>query len=195
MAYPNILALTSDGTPHQWLSWEVAVTMKYKNLLAWEIGDDDLSFNGGVSRMTGERSHIEVKNIVALKGKFKFNNKAPALTNSNLFARDLYTCGYCGRHFQEDKLTRDHIVPVSKGGKDVWTNVIAACKKCNNAKDSHMLEDTDLQLIWVPYAPVRVEQLIMQNRKILFDQAKFILDFCPKHSRMHQFVERKFMFD
>ena len=194
MTYPNILALTSDGSPHQWLSWEAAVVAKCKGLVAWELGDDESTFRGGLSRMTGERSHIEVKNIIALKGKFKFNNKPPALTNSNLFVRDRFVCGYCGRHFHEERLTRDHIVPVSKGGKDVWTNVISSCRRCNNEKGNHLLDEIDLELLFVPYVPVRAEQLIMANRRILFDQMKFILDFIPLHSRMHQFAKDKFSF-
>lgn len=190
----QILALTADGRPHQWLHWQDAVTAKYKGLISFELGDDDNTFRGGVSRMTGERSQMEVKSIIALKGKFKFDRKVPTLTNSNLFARDLHICGYCGRLTPDDKLTRDHIVPKSRGGKDVWTNVIACCKKCNNHKDSSMLHEVGLELIWVPYTPVREEKLIMENRKILADQAQFILGFVPQQSRMHRYVTERLGF-
>jgi len=42
-----------------------------------------------------------------------------------------YKCAYCG---SEEELTLDHITPRSKGGVDRLTNVICACKKCNNSK-------------------------------------------------------------
>ena len=189
---PQILALTSDGRPHQFLSWEDSVTLKYKDLIQFELGDDENTFYGGTSRMTGERSSISVKSIIAIKGKFKHTRKQVALTNHNLFRRDLNTCGYCGRFFVDEKLTRDHIMPKSRGGKDTWTNVIAACKKCNNHKDNKTPDEAGMELIWVPYQPVREEQLIMSNRHILADQAEFILNFVPQHSRMHQYVNRLF---
>ena len=189
----QVLALTSDGRPHQWLSWQDAVTAKYKGLIAYEFGDEESSYFGGTSRLTGNRSQVDIGSIIALKGQFKFQKRTPALTNANLFKRDLHMCGYCGRVATSNLiLTRDHIVPVSRGGKDVWNNCITSCKKCNNLKDDKLLADTELELMWVPYTPTRDEQLIMQNRNILFDQAKFLLDFVPEHSRMKALMERRF---
>src|SRR3990170_6330234 len=56
------------------------------------------------------------------------------VTNTFLFARDQYRCQYCGRHMTEFKpresLTRDHLVPLSRGGTNDWTNVITACSPC-----------------------------------------------------------------
>jgi hypothetical protein len=190
--HPQILTLTADGRPHAWISWEEAVILKVKNLVQYDFGDDETSFFGGTSRMTGERSHIEVKSILALKGQFKYSRMIPPLTNQNLFMRDLGICGYCGRHFATTKLTRDHIVPVSRGGKDAWSNTISACKRCNNLKDDHLLEEIDLELLFIPYTPTREEHLIMQNRHVLADQMAFILDFLPDYSRMHKLAVMKF---
>jgi 5-methylcytosine-specific restriction endonuclease McrA len=72
--------------------------------------------------------------------------RVPAqLTQKNLFTRDGFTCQYCGRHRKElranEFLTRDHIVPARRGGKDVWTNVVAACNACNNKKADYTLEE------------------------------------------------------
>ncbi len=182
MKHPLVLALTSDGIPHQWLPWQDAVTLSAKDLISFEMGTED-QFLGGISRMTGERSHIEVGTIISIKGKFKHSNKPPALTNQNLFRRDILTCGFCGHHFPEAKLTRDHIVPVSRGGLDTWTNCIAACWRCNNKKGSHTLEEAGLELLFVPYVPNRQEALILSNRHILADQMEYIKSFLPKHSR------------
>jgi 5-methylcytosine-specific restriction endonuclease McrA len=43
---------------------------------------------------------------------------APGLTNGKLFARDRNVCAYCGKHFHEDDLTREHIIPFAQNG---WT--------------------------------------------------------------------------
>ena len=60
------------------------------------------------------------------------------VTNTFLFARDHYRCQYCGRHQSELKpreaLTRDHLIPISRGGTNEWTNVVAACSPCNARK-------------------------------------------------------------
>ena len=43
-----------------------------------------------------------------------------------------YQCAYCG---SEENLTLDHITPRSKGGSNRITNVLCACKECNNSKN------------------------------------------------------------
>lgn len=75
------------------------------------------------------------------------------LTQRNLFVRDRYTCQYCGRRrrdLEEDQmLTRDHIIPVARDGKDIWSNVVTACRKCNNLKADNLLSEmTD---VWMKY--------------------------------------------
>jgi len=43
-------------------------------------------------------------------------------------------CHYCGKKFPPEKLTMDHVVPISRGGKSTKGNVVPACKECNNRK-------------------------------------------------------------
>jgi 5-methylcytosine-specific restriction endonuclease McrA len=103
-----------------------------------------------------------------------------------LFARDRHICGYCGGQFPRSYLSRDHIVPKYLGGKDEWTNVITACLSCNQKKGCKTLEQSGLQLRFIPYEPNRYEHLILQNRKILADQMEYLLSGVPKHSRILQ---------
>ena len=48
------------------------------------------------------------------------------MTNTFLFARDDYRCQYCHRTQADlrhrECLTRDHLVPLSRGGINTWTN-------------------------------------------------------------------------
>ena len=53
-------------------------------------------------------------------------------TKRNIFLRDSYTCQYCG--VDDAKMTIDHVFPKSRGGRDTWENLAAACIKCNNKK-------------------------------------------------------------
>ena len=185
-----ILALTADGQPNQWMRAEDAITAKYKGLVAYEFGDAESLYFGGNSRMTGERSQIEIKSIISIKSQFKFRQRVPALTNMALAYRDKYICGYCAKKITTSaNLTRDHIIPVSRNGKDVWQNVVLSCKHCNNKKDNKTPEEAGMSLIWVPYAPTRFEHLLIQNRHILADQVEYIAGFVNEKSRMLEYIK------
>lgn len=43
-----------------------------------------------------------------------------------------HCCVYCGRHMQ--RLTQDHLTPLSKGGSHTKHNVVPACLSCNSKK-------------------------------------------------------------
>ena len=52
-----------------------------------------------------------------------------------------YKCAYCGCEFNEDILsTRDHIIPISKGGHNIKENIVPACQSCNSKKHDKLLE-------------------------------------------------------
>lgn len=102
------------------------------------------------------------------------------VTNTFLFARDGYKCQYCGRHRSQlrgrEFLTRDHIIPVSRGGNNTWQNVVTACSPCNNRKGSHFPEEVGMHPLHAPHEPNYVE-LVWAVRKITPSQAKYIAMF------------------
>lgn len=53
------------------------------------------------------------------------------LTRRAVFARDDWTCQYCGA---KHDLTVDHVIPRSKGGSSEWENIVACCSACNRRK-------------------------------------------------------------
>lgn len=61
------------------------------------------------------------------KNRVRFNRKW-------VFLRDNYTCQYCAEEMSPKQCTIDHVVPISKGGKTTWHNVVTACYSCNNTK-------------------------------------------------------------
>ena len=62
-----------------------------------------------------------------------------ALIRTRIFARDNFTCGYCGE--RGTKLECDHIVPVSRGGSNDDANLVTACFYCNRSKGGKMLAE------------------------------------------------------
>jgi 5-methylcytosine-specific restriction endonuclease McrA len=99
------------------------------------------------------------------------------VTNTFLFARDGYRCQYCGRPGAELKpreaLTRDHVVPMSRGGTNEWTNVVTACSPCNTRKANHMPEEIGMHPLHPPTEPHFVH-LSWAVRRLTPTQARYI---------------------
>ena len=77
--------------------------------------------------------------------------KKVVLTRKNILKRDQYKCAYCGRG--DLPLTVDHIIPRSRGGEEIWENLVSACVVCNNRKSNQTLEEANLKLRIKPYKP------------------------------------------
>lgn len=182
----SILALDVNGTPRQWISPDDAITYLATDSVAWSLGPIVARYRGGIQR-DGTVSYIESPSILAIKGH-GFNphkHSTVALSNKTLFGRDRYVCAYCGNHFSNfHDLSRDHIVPKSRGGENVWMNVVTACRSCNSRKGSKTLKEARMELLYAPYVPSHHENMILQNRNILGCQMEYLLTGVPKHSRI-----------
>ena len=102
------------------------------------------------------------------------------VTNTFLFARDGYCCQYCGRSRSQLKgrqfLTRDHILPISKGGGNTWDNVVTSCSPCNNRKGDRLPAEVGMKLLCTPGEPNHV-QLVWAVRRVTPEQVKYIRMF------------------
>lgn len=102
------------------------------------------------------------------------------VTNTFLFARDDYTCQYCGRRKSDLRgrqfLTRDHIRPLSRGGLNTWDNVVTSCSTCNNRKGGRLPSEAGLALLHEPTEPNYVH-LVWVVRRVTDAQAKYIKMF------------------
>lgn len=99
------------------------------------------------------------------------------VTNTFLFARDDYCCMYCGRHRSRLRgrqfLTRDHVLPLSRGGENTWENVVTSCSACNNRKGNRLPEEAGLTLRTEPREPNYVH-LVWAVRRVTPIQARWI---------------------
>jgi 5-methylcytosine-specific restriction endonuclease McrA len=102
------------------------------------------------------------------------------VTNTFLFARDNYRCQFCGRAQQElrprECLTRDHLVPLSRGGSNTWTNVLTACSSCNTRKGNLLPEEAGMSPLRPPFEPHFVH-LAWAVRRLTSVQSKYIRTF------------------
>ena len=141
------------------------------------------------------RAHIQTRAVVQRQqplvarccGKAlaaKGFNQVPPLNNRELFRRDRHMCAYCGSEHGYFRLTRDHITPLSRGGRDTWMNVVTACRQCNGHKRNRLPQECGMELLYAPYVPNKAEYLILTNRRILADQMEFLKQHVASHSRL-----------
>ena len=181
----KILTLTPSGFPNKWISVEKAMFYHAKDLVAWGIGDDIVTYHCG-ERM-GKVHTLSTPSIIAIKNRSSTKtpvNQRIILSNSALFERDRNLCCYCGDVHNASHLSRDHVTPRFLGGKDIWTNVVTSCTDCNSLKDKFTLKQLGWKMLYVPYEPTFHESLILANRNILADQMDFLLANVPKESRI-----------
>ena len=181
------LKLSAQGLPQSWITLAQAVIHSAAAEVRWEAGGQIARFRGGYNAITGEQSVISVNSIIGTRGVPGINpfDLKPGLTNGKLFARDRNICAYCGGHFHEEALTREHIVPVSRGGTDSWMNCITACRGCNGRKGNRLPEESHMSLLYLPYVPSLHEDMILRGRRIVADQMDFLLASVPRSSRLH----------
>jgi hypothetical protein len=184
--HPLILQLDVAGNPLDWITYEDAAYYYAKNLVAWTPTEEGFTIYGGENRLTGLTSSMDMNTIIATKGEIgpRAQFRVPSLQNMWLFRRDQNICAYCGNDYKNDDLTRDHVHPRSRGGRDVWTNVVTACGSCNKHKDARTPEEANMKLLYLPYAPSRSEYLVLKNRNILADQMEFLKSKVSKDSRL-----------
>lgn len=182
----KILRVDVSGMPLDWIGYQDAVRFYYLNEVAYSAGEQLFRIHGGINAASGRRSLIVVDSIIATYGK---NPRlgleyVPPLNNLTLFRRDAFLCMYCGERFQRRDLSRDHVVPFHQGGEDKWSNVVTACKRCNNHKAGRTPEQAGLKLLAVPFVPTHAEYVYLQARAVLADQMEFLKAHFPRRSRL-----------
>lgn len=89
-----------------------------------------------------------------------------------VFARDAFTCQYCGQRPPDAVLELDHIHPRSKGGGDEIINLITSCYACNRGKSAKVISDVaprpdaDLAFLKVQQEIAEVKRFLTAKKKL-----------------------------
>ena len=174
--------------PLEWINYQDATKLYSSEQVAYACGEPLYVIHGGINAKTGIHSAIEINSIIATYGSNKSLHASyvPPLNNQTLFKRDAHLCLYCGDRFDRRELSRDHVTPISQGGSDCWSNVVTACKRCNNQKANYTPEQAGMELLAVPFIPTHAEYIYLQGRRVLADQMKFLLAHFPRTSPLHE---------
>jgi hypothetical protein len=191
----QVLRTDVAGMPLEWIDYREAARLYHMEQVAYSAGSLLYRLYGGTNALSGRRTVVDVNSIIATVGHTHNpgnlrGDYTPPLNNQTLFRRDGHICMYCGMRFPGSQLSRDHIRPFSQGGGDTWTNVVAACRRCNNAKASRTPEQAKMQLIAVPFTPTYAEYIFLKGRRVLADQMEYLLAHFPRSSPLHDRLQR-----
>ena len=191
----QVLRTDVAGMPLEWIGYQDAVRLISLDQVSYSLGRALYTIHGGINAISGLQSEIEVNAIIASYGHHPHthlfsDSYTPPLSNKALFRRDQSLCLYCGEQFPNFMLSRDHVKPLSQGGADTWSNVVTACKRCNNHKAGRTPEQSCMQLLAIPFRPTHAEYVYLQGRSILADQMDFLLAHFPRNSILRRRVEQ-----
>ena len=140
--------ITPDWTTHTFSEW-IEISKFYEN------GDAKFIKSPSVS--------ILIPDAIYLPYYQSLPRTEVIFSRQNLLLRDGYRCQYCGKLLKSPKdRTIDHVIPKSRGGKTVWTNVVLCCKKCNLKKGDRTPEEAGLKLLKPPKEP-KWQALILES--------------------------------
>ena len=190
-----VLRTDVSGMPLEWIDYREAARLYHQEQVAYACGSLVYTLYGGVNARTGRRTVVEVSSILATVGHTgnpgnTRHDYVPPLNNETLFRRDAHICLYCAQRFITRELSRDHVRPFIQGGMDVWTNVVTACRRCNNFKAGRTPEQAHLQLVAVPFTPTYAEYIFLKGRRVLADQMEYLIAHFPRSSPLHDRIQR-----
>lgn len=89
-------------------------------------------------------------------------------SKKNVIYRDRYICQYCGT--KGKKMTVDHVIPSSRGGKSSFNNCVASCKPCNNLKNDRTPREANMVLRKQPFQPTIMEFITIKMKLMGIDK-------------------------
>ncbi|HJP40361.1 MAG TPA: HNH endonuclease [Dehalococcoidia bacterium] len=105
----------------------------------------------GKGALRSATRHFPLPSVIRLVNYIKRPSPRVRLSRKEIFARDGWTCMYCGRKTSE--LTVDHVIPRHKGGEHTWQNLVAACRGCNHRKAGQTPAEAKFELLKKPKEP------------------------------------------
>ena len=105
------------------------------------------------SFITASNGIIKVPKIIKLFKEDILPMKKIHFSRNAIFRRDKYLCQYCSTQLNRSNCTLDHIIPRSKGGLTVFTNVCTCCFDCNLKKGNKSLQEAGMHLLHQPKKP------------------------------------------
>lgn len=143
--HTKTLLLSPYYFPIKVLRWEDAVKMRYEGTADVVAEYDDEIRSPSVT--------WKMPAVMRLRKMPSTRKRGVRFSRANVYRRDHYRCQYCGRHFPENQLSYDHVVPRASGGRTDWTNIVTACRPCNLRKANKSCDDAGMFPLNQPVRP------------------------------------------
>ncbi len=139
-------------------TYEPLCVVPMRRAVVLVLAEKAVVVEAGADMMHSERLAIAVPTVVRLSHfvRVPYRREVP-LTRRAVLERDRHFCVYC--HGRAD--TIDHVRPRSRGGLHVWTNVVAACARCNHRKGDRLLSELGWHLGTPPVQPPPTVAVVM----------------------------------
>src|SRR5256712_10982339 len=128
------LLLNASYEPLRIISWKKALTLffsgKVEVIEEYDEQVHSITFAVKLPSIIRLLKYVRVKNLNRVK-----------FSRANIYARDDYTCQYCGKKFVSEDLTFDHVVPVANGGQKSWDNIVAGRFPRNHKKSGRPTQE------------------------------------------------------
>jgi 5-methylcytosine-specific restriction endonuclease McrA len=155
----KVILLNSDYSFINVISWKRAVRLMVKGKAEVVAASNKVIRN---AERTIELIIPKVLRLVKLIRSI-YKTRVP-FSKKNVMVRDDFTCAYCGK--EDQRLTIDHIIPKSKGGKSTFENCVASCKPCNNRKNNRTPSEANMFLKKKPFQPTIMEFFIIKMKRL-----------------------------
>ena len=88
--------------------------------------------------------------VIVLRRYIDTRRRFLKASRKNIYWRDKYRCQYCGKKHETKRLSLDHVVPKSRGGRWSWENLVTACIGCNQRKGNRTPMEAGMPLLNKP---------------------------------------------
>ena len=143
----DTLVLDTLGFPVGFVPWQRAVNLQWQDR-AVVVTEDAKRVLRSPSFEMGMPRVIKLRNHISRKLRLKV-----LMTRRNIAIRDNSSCQYCGVVLGTAEYTIDHVLPRTRGGNSVWTNLVLACARCNKRKSDRSPLEAGLELRQKPMEP------------------------------------------
>ena len=175
----QVIVLNSDYSFLNTISWQDAVTLIFLKKAEVVKESERILRNADSSYEYFYPLVLRLKNMVTqiFKPRTMYNK-------NNVFFRDNWTCQYCGRDRDyvypktaeakyagtKIRMSIDHVVPRSYGGKTNYDNCVCACEECNQHKADNTPEEAGMRLAKIPTKPNLVEYFRSKMKSMKIDE-------------------------
>jgi 5-methylcytosine-specific restriction endonuclease McrA len=145
--FPKVLVLNASFEPLRIISWYRAIRLllaqKVEVVDSYEILIHSPSLSLRLPSVLRMKRYVSKKRLT----------RVPRFSRQHVFLRDSHQCQYCFISYTSKELTLDHVVPVARGGKKTWSNIVTCCKVCNQKKGAQTPKEAGFAKFKYPREP------------------------------------------